>query len=35
LIKFYKENGLQPWRKKSGGGVMTEKVLAYEDVGFL
>ena len=32
LIKFYKENGLQPRRKQSGGRIMTKRVLSYEDI---
>lgn len=32
LIKWYKENGLQPRRKKSGGRIMSKRILTYEDV---
>jgi len=31
LLKWYKENGLQPRRKKSGGRILTKRILSFQD----
>ena len=32
LLKWYKENGLQPRRKKSGGRVMNKRIISFQDI---
>jgi len=32
ILKWYKVNGLQPRRKKSGGRILTKRILSFQDI---